>query len=151
MDSFKRLIPDISRVSAKDMNRVFSLLEGFLRSGFANGILSSDGTFILRKSPAIPAVVNQMRRAKLTADAGSGSTITANLYSVGGVEQTTGDEAGVTVYCRLHGTENLNEAFPVLSEDEEIAVVKFAFVNPDETVTWRWYCQTEFGYFGPCT
>ena len=85
----------------------------------------------------------KIRRAITTAAAGAGATITANLYNSGGVEQTTGDEAGVTVYFRVHPTANMNSALPLLSSGEEINVVKLPYLN-GETLEQRWYCTCDF-------
>lgn len=86
---------------------------------------------------------SSIRRAKLTADAGATATITANLYSTAGIEQTTGDEAGVTVYFRVHPAANMNAALPLLSSGEEINVVKLPYLN-GETLEYRWYCTSDF-------
>jgi len=85
----------------------------------------------------------EIRRAKLTASAGATATITANLYNSAGVEQTTGDEAGVTVYCDIHGGTVLNAAIPRLATGEIIKVAKLPFLN-GTILEQRWTCLTEF-------
>lgn len=84
-----------------------------------------------------------IRRAKLTANAGSGNTITANLYNSAGVEQTSGDESGITVYCTIVGGTALNVAVPVIGDNQDIFVVKLPYDNSG-TVEQRWYCTTIF-------
>jgi hypothetical protein len=94
---------------------------------------------IRRANPRIFGGGIDIRRAKLTASAGAGNTITANLYK-NGVEQTTGEEAGVTVYCDVaDGESDLNICIPRLTSGKEIKVVKLAFDNSG-TVEQRWYC-----------
>lgn len=92
---------------------------------------------------------SEIRRAKLTADAGSGNTITANLYNNAGEEQTTGDESGVTVYCLFnHSSSNsLSAAIPRLYNGQDITVTKLAYINGEE-VEQRWYCTTIFQKIG---
>ncbi|MBW8017101.1 MAG: hypothetical protein FVQ82_13025 [Planctomycetes bacterium] len=88
--------------------------------------------------------LGQARRAKVTEDAGIGSTITANLYhATTGVEQTTGDEAGITVYCNISGGTALNEASRLLGNGDGIEVKLFPYDNAG-TVEYRWYCPEGF-------
>ncbi len=90
-----------------------------------------------------------IRRAKLTASAGTGNTITANLYDSSGIEQTTGDEAGVTVYCNINKTQDepfgthLSSCIPRLYSGQEITVVKVPCQIEDQT-EYRWYCTAVF-------
>jgi hypothetical protein len=98
---------------------------------------------------ATPPSVNLVRRAKLTSGAGTGNTITANLYDSSGIEQTSGNEAGVTVYCNINkqqpspfGT-HLSSCIPRLYSGQEITVIKLPCRVEDETV-YRWYCTTVF-------
>jgi hypothetical protein len=94
---------------------------------------------IRRANPRIFGGGIDIRRAKLTASAGAGNTITANLYK-NGVEQTTGDEAGVTVYCDMTDeTGDLEDCIPKLLSGKEIKVAKLPYLNGD-TLEQRWYC-----------
>ena len=79
----------------------------------------------------------QVRRARTTAAAGSGTTITANLYDDAGVEQTTGDEAGITVECTV---------VPVLADDTNIFVVQLPYSSTVD----KWYCLTPFQSLDVC-
>ncbi len=90
-----------------------------------------------------------IRRAKLTASAGTGNTITANLYDSSGIEQTSGNEAGVTVYCNINkqqpapfGT-HLSSCIPRLYSGQEITVIKLP-CRVDNQTEYRWYCTTVF-------
>jgi hypothetical protein len=82
---------------------------------------------------------SELRRAKLTANAGAGMTITANLYNNAGIEQTTGAEHNVTVYCDISdGSSALNICIPRLVNGKEIKVAKLAYDNSG-TIQYRWY------------
>jgi len=79
-------------------------------------------------------------RAKCTTDAGAGATITANLYdTITGVEQTTGEGAGITVYCNIHNGTDLNETLPRLESGKDIFVGTSVYDNSGTPET-RWYC-----------
>jgi hypothetical protein len=86
-----------------------------------------------------------IRRAKLTTSAGSGNTVTANLYDSAGNEQTSGDESGATVYCNINnsGIANLYDCIPRLYSGQDITVVKLPCRVDNQTV-YRWYCTTVF-------
>jgi len=77
-----------------------------------------------------------VRKAITTSAAGASTTITANLYNDNGVEVTTGDGAGITVYCFVVGGGNLNAAVPRLEDNDDIYVALMSF--PDAVS--RWYC-----------
>jgi hypothetical protein len=126
-------------------------------SGQATILWKESGTgtkwAVIRFGAAPPSIV---RRAKLTAPAGDGNTITANLYDADGIEQTSGDEAGVTVYCNINkqqpspfGT-HLSSCIPRLYSGEEITVIKLPCRIEDENhlgtyiTVYRWYCTTVF-------
>lgn len=94
-------------------------------------------------NPKIPNVSQliQVRRAKTTQAAPAGTTITANLYDFNGVEQTSGAESGITVYCTVvDGSANLNAALPRLRDNEDMFV---AFL-PFSSTAYRWYCLSLF-------
>lgn len=76
-----------------------------------------------------------VRRAITTAAAGSGNTITANLYDSSGIEQTEGDESNITVYCTILGGSALNSALPYLQDNTDIFVTKLPFSETEQ----RWY------------
>lgn len=94
----------------------------------------------------------EIRRAKLTASAGSGNTITANPY-INGIlyDGVSGDPCHwpyvtpeITVHCNIAGGgTNLNEAVPRLVEGDEILVVLLPYCNAG-TIEDRWYCLTLF-------
>ncbi len=119
-------------------------------SGQATILWKESGTgtkwSIIRFGAAPPT---NIRRAKLTTSAGTGNTITANLYDADGIEQTSGDEAGVTVYCNINkqqpspfGT-HLSSCIPRLYSGQEITVIKLPCRVDNQTV-YRWYCTTVF-------
>ena len=94
-------------------------------------------------NPKIPNVSQliQVRRAKTTQAAPAGTTITANLYDFNGVEQTIGDESGITVYCTVvDGSANLNAALPRLRDNEDL----FVAYLPYSSTAYRWYCLQLF-------
>jgi hypothetical protein len=66
----------------------------------------------------------EVRRARTTAAAGAAATIVCNLLDSKDVEITSGNEAGVTVYCDICGGGNLNSAWPHLANDQDIVVFK---------------------------
>jgi hypothetical protein len=78
------------------------------------------------------------RRARTKAAAGSGSTIVCNLYDLNGVEQTTGDESGITVYCDIINTTDLNLAVPRLPNNFDITIE----LHPHNATEDRWRCTT---------
>lgn len=98
---------------------------------------------------------SEIRRAKLTASAGEGNTITANLYDSSGVEQTTGDEAGITVYCNINAQTgesgiHLFSCIPRLYEGQDVLVALVPVKIPDPNhygdylLDMRWYCTAIF-------
>uniref|UniRef100_A0A6H1ZN82 Uncharacterized protein n=1 Tax=viral metagenome TaxID=1070528 RepID=A0A6H1ZN82_9ZZZZ len=82
----------------------------------------------------------KIRRAITTAAAGAGATITANLYNSAGVEQTTGDESGITVYCSICGGTALNAALPLLEDNDDIFIISLPYSAEAD----RWYCISLF-------
>jgi len=91
-----------------------------------------------------------LRRAKCTADAGSGSTITVNLYNAAtGIEETTGDESGITVYCNISGGSALNEASRLLAIGSVIFVSRSVYDNAGTPET-RWYAVEGFDVTEEC-
>jgi len=96
-----------------------------------------------------------LRRAKvLSPGAGSGSTITANLlHRSTGVEQTTGDEAGVTVYCNISDPSGtglgLNYCSRLLDTGDILEVIKHKYDNSG-TPEDRWYSVEGFHAFKYC-
>jgi len=103
----------------------------------------------IQTSSPIPSRGVEIRRAKLTANAGATATITANLYNA-----KTGildEETEITVYCNISGGTALNEAIPVLVIGQEIVVEKLPYLNGG-TLEQRWYCQGIFQTMPPnCT
>jgi len=94
---------------------------------------------------------NNTRRDICTADAGASSTITANLYHVTtGVEQTTGDEAGITVYCSVTGGADLNNALTRLEIGLDIPVYLSVYDNAG-TPEPRWFFGGVFQESEDCT
>lgn len=80
----------------------------------------------------------QVRRAITTQAAPAQIYITANLYSEStGLEQTTGDESGISVYCSTMGA-NLDVCIPRLKDNTDIWVAQFNY-NVSGTPTARWY------------
>jgi len=104
---------------------------------------------VMRSVPRISGGGADIRRAKLTQDATSTTTITANLYDANGIEQTEGPESNVKVYCLFaHPTGALSEAIPRLHEGQDIFVIKLPY-NEDGYVQMRWYCLTIFQRIDP--
>jgi hypothetical protein len=96
-----------------------------------------------RQPKGLQSAATYIRRAKVTAAAGEGNTITANLYDSAGIEQTEGEEAGITVYCNIIGETDLNLASPALIEGSEIEVRRITFDNEGTPET-RWQCTALF-------
>jgi hypothetical protein len=85
-----------------------------------------------------------IRRAKTTQAAPALETITANLYDYRGVEQTTGPESGVTVYCTVvDGGADLNASLPRYRDDEDIFITLLPFDNLG-TPELRWFAPFPF-------
>ena len=112
----------------------------------ANGIRVLQSSAGVTISGTEQSVNTEIRRAITTAAAGASATITANLYDSSGVEQTTGDEAGITVYCTVTGSANLNAAIPLLANDTDIFVTQL----PYDSTTNRWYCTQIFQKMDIC-
>ena len=94
----------------------------------------------------------EIRRAKCTAAAGTGVTIEANLFHpTTGVEQTTGDESAITVYCNMspYTTANLSDGSRLLGIGDNIFVTKSVYDNSGTPVT-RWYEVGGFDVFEEC-
>ncbi len=140
---FKRVRAFLDKPSAKEYNRIVSLLEKIARSNFSNGYVDSAGYHTRRTQPLPTPTI---RRARTTAAAGAAATIVCSLYDSNGVEQTSGDEFEVTVYCTVTGSANLNEAIPALENDMDI----FVTLQPYNTTTWRWYCVQIFQSMDNC-
>lgn len=104
----------------------------------------------IQKTKAVRYTFQLSRRAKVTADAGAGATITANLFhATTGVEQTTGDEAGITVYCNISGGTKLNEASRLLANGDVISVYTSIY-NNGGTPEARWYAHEGFDVTEEC-
>jgi len=98
----------------------------------------------IQKTKAVRHGASPERRAKVTQDAQASDTITANLYHIKtGVEQTAGDEAGITVYCNISGETALDKASRLLANGDDIEVKLFPYDNAG-TVEYRWYCSEGF-------
>jgi hypothetical protein len=89
---------------------------------------------------------SEIRRAITTAAAGAGATIKANLYNNAGVEQTSGAEFNVDVYCTIIGGTALNAAAPRLENDDDIFIVSLPF----SATAKRWYCVSLFSGTRDC-
>jgi hypothetical protein len=80
---------------------------------------------LIQKTRALRASAGSpIRRARTTEAAGTGATIICNLLDSNDVEITSGNEAGVTVYCDICGGGNLDSAWPHLANDQDIVVFK---------------------------
>jgi len=88
---------------------------------------------------------NTIKRASLTAAAGSGSTIAATLYKLDG---TTGE--AITVNCNISNGSDLNSAVPRLESGDDIFVTKSTFDNSG-TPEVKWYCISNFQASEDCT
>ena len=106
---------------------------------------------IPKRSISFGSTLGIIRKAKCTADAGAGLTITADLFDYNtGELQTTGNEVGVIINCRISGGSNLNEATPRIEEDDVIFVSKNNSWNGTETEA-LWDCVTVFQGTEDCT
>ena len=95
-----------------------------------------------------------LRRAKVAAAVGANDYFTANLYhATTGVEQTTGNEAGVTVYCNISDPSDtglgLNRCIRLLSVGDIVEVVRHAYDNAG-TPEYKWYAVEGFAAFKNC-
>lgn len=88
-----------------------------------------------------------VRRARTTEAATNNSQITCNIYNQNGVEQTSGDEAGVEVHCSIMNETALNEAAPRLEDNDDLFVVSL----PNSSSTVRWYCVSLFQKARDCS
>ncbi|WP_146663605.1 hypothetical protein [Anaerohalosphaera lusitana] len=99
----------------------------------------------VRQSPPPPPPAGApVRRAKVTEAAGTGATITANLYDLEGNEITTGTGSGITVNCSLIGGTDLSDVSPTLEAGSIIFVAQLKNDTGDAT----WYCVDLFGEGG---
>lgn len=96
---------------------------------------------VRRRNIASGGAPANVRRAITTADAGSGDTITANIYDSSGIEQTEGDESGVTVHCSIIGGGNLNTAVPYLLTGD---IIFISLIHKE------WWCIWWFNGFVDC-
>lgn len=145
-EPFKRLIPDKSRVSAKDTNLTFTILEGLMSSGFADGILTSDGKIILRKRPCITPGT-KIYPAVTTQAAGGTNVILVNLYDSIGIVISTGTEGvdyNIPIYCKTSPPlEPLNTCSRRLASGDSIAVHREIY-DDEGTPTERWTSDEGF-------
>ena len=144
--------PDDIKDRLNQMIREIAGLKKIVGSPYINVNRMSSGTTIslnTNKVRELFPMSNRVRRAITTEAAGAAVTITANLYGTDGIEQETGDEAGVTVYCTVTGGANLNEAIPALVNDADIFVVKLPYDNAGD-VEYRWYCLQVFQSMDNC-
>ena len=86
---------------------------------------------------------NGVRRAVCTADAGSGSTIAANLKSL--VDGTT--NTAITVNCNISNGSALDEAVPRLEDGDTIMVAR----SKTGASSYSWYCLSNFQTSEDCT
>lgn len=104
---------------------------------------------LYRRNPRLFGSGTQVRRAITTAAAGATETIVCNIYDSSGVEQTTGNEAAITVYCSITGSANLDGAIPALEDDMDIFVIQLPYDNAG-VVEQRWYCTQIFQSMDNC-
>ena len=134
------------------LNQLWNKVEGLLNlqgDAYINVNRIANGTGVTLNIEAVRRKIARtaggggtpVRRAKVTQDAPSGSTITANLFdAVTGVEATSGDEFNITVYYNISNGSALNSATPRLEDNDEITVYQAAYSS---SVT-RWYCTANF-------
>ena len=102
-----------------------------------------------REIPAAPKTVQQApairhpngpRRAKTTAAATSGTTVTANLLDFEGNEITGGEGSNITVnfFWTLSG-----DTYPAITDDKILPVYK--------DIDQKWYCPISFIILDTCT
>lgn len=130
MDKFNEMADQLNALTSPVSNN-----GSVRRSRTGAGAVSTLATNLV--NPKIP-IRNQsipLRRARTTQDAPGGLTITCNLYDFNGVEQTTGDESGITVYCSIAGGNDLDEAVARLEEDLDVVVAHLPFSSTE----YRWY------------
>lgn len=118
-------------ISSNDAQRLQNMLRWFEHGGRhpkyrRRGGVSGGGT-------------KQVRRVISTEAATNNNHITCNLYNSNGVEQTSGDESGIEVYCSICGGSALDEAIPRLQDNKDLFVVKLPYDNAG-TPEDRWYC-----------
>lgn len=90
-----------------------------------------------------------IRRAITTEAATANTQITCNLYDNNGIEQTTGDESGIEVYCSIMDGTALNAAVPRLEDNDDLFVVSLPYDN-NGTPELRWYCVSLFNGSEDC-
>jgi len=149
----------------RKMNEIIQVVNNFNKmtgDTYVQCNRSENGTIIRTNIDAILARVpwkpggygGLYRRAKVIAAVGANDYFTANLYHVTtGVEQTTGNEAGVTVYCNISDPSDtglgLNSCVRLLSVGDIVEVVKHAYDNAG-TPEYRWYAVEGFAAFKEC-
>ena len=128
--------------SADDYNKLVKRVNALSTVTGRNGIAASlsDAGLNIRSTIATPLTPTQVRRAITTEAAPAAQTITANLYDLDGVEQTSGDESGVSVTGIFIGGGFFSSSVPRLAENDDLFVVKLKNGSGVDT----WYCITLF-------
>lgn len=122
-------------MSTEKLNRQISRIDiASKREKLESPQIAQNTKAVRHPPPSVP-----VRRAITTAAAGAGNTITVNLYDSNGIEQTSGDESNITVYCTIVGGSALNTAIPRLENDTPIEVIQHPYWN-EGIVEQRWYC-----------
>ena len=138
---------DVASVSTTE---VLNILENDPLAAYARPLAKGDRLYAWQmvddgetvRWVGIPITGSPVRRAKTTAAAGAATTITANLYDNDGeTEITSGLGAGITVYCTVTGSANLNAAIPMLENDMDIPVYN---------ICGKWYCSWGFQKMDIC-
>lgn len=140
--TFNRLRAGRDKVSASEYNQLVGLVEKMSRSLMSAGIVDSTG-FTTRRPPVSTICKREIgivRRAKTTENAPAATHINANLYDEDGVEQTSGPESNLDIYCSIMGGVDLEDAVPRLVSGSDIFVSKLPLSSSVD----RWYCVTIF-------
>ena len=144
---FKKVAAGSDRPSASEHNKITRVLGNIGRSLFSSGYIDSTG-FLIRPTPLEhPATV---RRARTTEAAGADRKIKANLYGItDGLEQETGIESDVDVWCTITGGANLNAAIPLLEDNMDIFVIWLPETWHGEVI-YYWWCVQIFQKMDIC-
>jgi hypothetical protein len=121
--------------------------------GGANGSVPTVSMGQTRKRVAnvrASGLAGGIRRAITTEAATANDHITCNLYDNNGVEQTTGDESGIEVYCSIMDGTALNAAVPRLEDNDDLFIVSMPYDNAG-TPEQRWYCVSLFNGSEDCS
>jgi len=122
---------------------ILNLYENDPESSYKEGLAKYDRIIAWKKKDdeendrwvGVPVAGAVVRRAITTQDAPADTKITANLYDNTDTEIESGLGSAIDVYCEIVGGGNLEDAVPLLKDDQDIFVIN---------IQGKWWCTALF-------